>query len=249
MGFLGSTRAVALTSSLVAIGHAAHAEPEPPAAQMPPVVSEGSSTPRNELDRTRALVLFDQAKEQYRLGRFRESAVLLNQAWLLAREPVLIYNLARSCENAGYLTCASESYADYIKLDPSAPDLAAIQIRLRVLNAQIAAREAAGQPAIAPWIIAGTGVLGVGAAIALGVVATNTHEDAVSEPIQIKAIALQEDAETFATASTVTYVASGVVTAAGLAWGIVDLSSLGVPKDSRVDISLRGPSLSVSVDF
>lgn len=231
----------------------AHAE-EPPSTTTSAIESvavpnaDGSATPaRDDLDRARALLLFEEAKERYRTGRFRESAVRLKEAWALAKEPVLLYNLARSCENAGYLMCAEETYAAYVALDAKAEDLPAIKIRLEVLRGQIREREDDERPAIAPWIIAGTGVLGLGVGTTLGIVATERHAEGDAELIQVRAIELQEQATDLATASTVTFVTSGVVTGVGLVWGALDLATLGIARDGLVDIAL-GP-LSADATF
>jgi tetratricopeptide (TPR) repeat protein len=236
-----STKALGATLALVVVlGGARTALATDPPGTEPPT---GSIAPQpGGLDRERALELYEQASGHYQRGDFRRAAVLLREAWGLAKEPVLLYNLARACENAGYLMCAAESYEQYLRIEKDLQDEAGLRRRLAVLHEQIAERDAAARPSAAPWVIAGIGLLGMGAALATGLIAADRHDEAEAESVHAKAFDLQAEAEALALGSTVTWVAASIVHATGLVWGAIDLATLGSPRDATADIAI-GPGV------
>jgi tetratricopeptide (TPR) repeat protein len=75
---------------------------------------------------------------------------------------------------------------------------------------------------LVPYVVAGVGVAGLGAGAVFGLVANGKHDSAASEPVQSKAVDQQDQAKTFATISTVSFVAGGVLLAAGVTWWVLD---------------------------
>lgn len=192
----------------------------------------------------RAVVLFEESETLYNQGEFVEAAALLRRAYALHADPTLLFNLGRALEGAGDLDGAIDAYARYLATAEDPPDRGAVEGRLATLRAQRdalagggrdEAREAPEPPTtspgggggveVAPWIVAGGGVLVLGTAIVLGVVSQDLGSQAAVEPVQADAVALHADAETFALAANVLYVAGGVIAAAGAVWGIVSLTS------------------------
>jgi tetratricopeptide (TPR) repeat protein len=105
-------------------------------------------------------------------------------------------------------------------------------------------------PSAAPWIVAGIGVVaGVAAGVVLGELALHRHSEAEANPAGVAAFDQQGQAETFATASNVAFIAGGVVAATGIVWGVVDVFALtprAASRDKqgiRVELSPMGATL------
>ncbi len=209
-------------------------------------------------EQQRALDLFDRSEVAYQKGQFAEAARLLREAYVLQKEPVLLYNLARAYEGLGDLASAAKAYEDFLAVQPDAKDKGAIQQRIATLRRQIAEREAEKRraaerkppekkPSAAPWIVAGFGVAGVGTGIAFTLLSNGKHADGVKEPVQTTATHDQDVAKTDATVATVAYVAGGALAAAGVVWGILDLRASGpIP---RVEVTPTVGGLRISGAF
>lgn len=203
----------------------------------------------------RAVELYRQSVERYREGRWAEAADLLREAYRREPDPVLLYDLGRACERMNDARCAIDAYEGYLAR-ASPPDRAAIEQRIAAYKTQLAEGgepQAAPAPASAPverrpspvpWIVAGTGVVAVGAGIALLLVADAKHEDAVSAETQQRSVDLEASADRTATIGNVTLVAGGAVAAAGIVWGLLDLRA-----SSRVSARAGLGALSVRVVF
>src|SRR5262249_8464203 len=154
-------------------------------------------------------------------------------------QPLLLYNLARACEGMGDLVCASDAYARYLEADPSSPDRGAVEQRVATLKRQIEQQRAeqhdAGAPALppagprparrspnpVPWVVAGGGVLGLGAGAVFGVLAKTRHDAALNADSQQAAVDTQADAKRYATIADVLFVAGTALTVVGVAWTIL----------------------------
>ena len=220
----------------------------------------------------RARELFKKSAQSYREGRLQEAIDLLTEAYGLDPKPVLLYNLARAFEGLGDTPRAIEAYRRYLEKDPDAADRGALAQRIATLERQQREREAleraatarattsketsaapvsdqdqASGPSPAPWVVAGVGVVGVGAGLVLGALARGRHEDALNEAGALPALELQAQAEAWATGATVALIVGGVVTAGGTIWGILDLTSQkrSAPAASspRVRVGLAGLSV------
>jgi tetratricopeptide (TPR) repeat protein len=213
--------------------------------------------------REKALELFSQSEEAYQDGRFDEAARLLEQAHALHQEPVLLYNLARAYEGMGELEKAVIAYKGYIEGSPEARDRGAIERRLETLEKQILeqerldrekqqleaerqrqqtepepAAERASGSGIWPWMTAGAGVALVGAGAVLGVLSQSKRDDADADPVHASARDTFREAETFATAANVLFIAGGLLAAGGATWILIDTS--GKPEQAALAVGV-GP--------
>jgi tetratricopeptide (TPR) repeat protein len=221
-------------------------------------------------ERERALELFGQSAEHYREGRFSVAVELLREAYALHPEPTLLYNLARALEGMGELDEAIVSYERFLRDAEDVEDRGAIERRLETLRRQrddqrelerarsgegatvpeddglenataVEPRDASG-PGALPWVVAGVGVAALGAGVAFGAMAKAANDDAIEEPIHERAVAFREDAESHQLLANVLLVAGGVVAAAGLLWGLIDLGA-GDEEDVAVGLGPGGVAL------
>jgi tetratricopeptide (TPR) repeat protein len=219
---------VAVLCGLVALPTAANADKPTPAKS----------------NQAQAADLFKKSVDAYRRGAFKEAIDLLNEAYALDPQPVLLYNLARAHEGLGDLDLAISTYEKYLQQEPNAPDKGAIEQRLVTLRRQRDERNAAAkqknekpppppppknpppppprEPSVLPYVVAGVGVVGLGLGTAFGLMATGKNDDAAKEPVQAKSIELKDSADGLATASTVSFIVGGVLLAAGAAWWVLD---------------------------
>jgi hypothetical protein len=219
-------------------------------------------------EEAKAAKLFDQAEAEYQGGNFKKAIDLLLEAQRLAPDAVLHYNLARAYEGLGELDPALASYRAYLAADPSSKDRGAVEARIKTLEQLKADREAKANPtpppspstepdkpkpepaspSAVPWVIAGIGGLGLGAAGVLGglsLMRTSEAEDPATSGEDV--VTLQDEAQTFATGANITFAISGAVLAAGVIWGIVDVVSTTDGGDSptslRIEITTGGARL------
>lgn len=221
--------------------------------------------------RARARQLFAESADHYQNGRFEQAVALLQQAYELAAEPVLLYNLGRAYESNGQLEEAITAYEQYLKDETEIADRGAIERRIATLRQQLADREALAReaeqaraerdraaadkppegsgPSPIPWIVAGVGVAGAAVGVAFGALASGREDDAAADPVHASAAETLDEAETFATAANVSLIAGGAVAAIGLTWGIIDLATSGSSGQeghasvtiSPFGVTLRGP--------
>ncbi len=212
-------------------------------------------------ERRRALELFEESAKAYREGRFQDAVDKLLEARRLKNEPVLLYNLARAYEALGKPQEAADAYQGYLHEEPNAPDRKALEAKIVTLRQQAAELAAARKEpppprppnnentppspspvppereddatAIVPWIIAGAGVAAIGTGLVLGAIAQSKHDDAVAEPSQQAAAGMQDDAEGYARASTITIVAGAIVAALGAGWIVLRATTPSTTTGSR----------------
>jgi tetratricopeptide (TPR) repeat protein len=84
----------------------------------------------------RAADLFKASVEAYRGGDFERTVALLNEAYTLDPQPVILYNLGRAYEGLGNGEAAIDAYDRYLKADPKATDRASIEQRVATLQRQ-----------------------------------------------------------------------------------------------------------------
>ena len=108
------------------------------------------------------------------------------------------------------------------------------------------AKRSQGGAGAMPWIVAGIGLVGVGAGVALWFVADAKHATAADEPVQRTAHGLQSEAEDLAMAGNVTLAAGGVVMLAGIIWGVTDDAGRGT-SDASAAIRLHGSGRTVGI--
>jgi tetratricopeptide (TPR) repeat protein len=188
-----------------------------------------------------AKVEHDVAEAHYQAGRFAAAIEALKRADTLCHDPALRFNLARAYESLDDLEHAIEAYESYIAEVPNAPNRGAVEQVLSTLRRRLRERSAdpprpmapAPEPpmraddppqsetGVAPWVVAGVGLAGLGVAIGLGVRALDLRDEATGAPSHLEGTKALGRAEDYVTAANVTYAISGAVLTAGVAWGIV----------------------------
>jgi tetratricopeptide (TPR) repeat protein len=207
----------------------------------------------------RAVLLFEESEDAYNEGRFDEAAAMLRRAYSIHPDPLLLFNLARALEGEGDLEGAIENYERYIREAPDAEDRGAIEARVRTLRAQreqltheeegdeeIAEEDlpdeaeeddgGGGGVNAAPWIVTAGGLAVVAVGGVFGAMSQSRAADADTEPVQVDAKALHDEASTFATLANVFIIAGAVLTVGGVVWGIVDL--LGDDEEGEADADI-----------
>jgi len=204
-----------------------------------------------------AVELFEKSVQAYRAGDFAKAVGLLKQAYALKPAPVLMYNLARAHEGLGQLDEAVRAYEDYLAKEPKPQDRGAIEKKVATLKAQIAERErmkreqeeqarrAAEAPppekrSPVPWIVAGIGgavVIGGGVVM---IMAKSKHDEADSEPMQTKTVALAEDAKSLSTVGSVVMLGGAAILATGVVWALVAPKRAADPSAAGIKPALGG---------
>ncbi len=101
-----------------------------------------SATPAfADAKKDKALALFEKSDKAYKDGKFEQAVKLLEEAYSLYPEPLLLYNLGRAQEGLGDLPGAVASYEKYLKDGKEITDRGAIERRVETLKAQLAARD------------------------------------------------------------------------------------------------------------
>jgi tetratricopeptide (TPR) repeat protein len=203
-------------------------------------------------DKARAADLFKKSVEAYRQGALQQAVELLDQAYAIDPQPVLVYNRARAEEALGNVDEAIAGYEKYLQQEPNAVDRGAIEQRLTTLRRQRDekaalvnerdARAAAPPPAepprptperaeppppkptVLPIVVAGVGLAGIGVGALLGGLALSKKSDAVNESVQTKAMDEKSSADGLATGSTVSFIVGGVLLVAGATWWFLSRS-------------------------
>ena len=173
----------------------------------------------------------------------------MTRAYELEPEPVLLYNLGRAHEGLGDLQREIESDEAYLASAPDAPDRLAMQTRIATLRDALAERERLDrerraavdraevesarrrdadqrrkeQVSVAPWVVAATGVVGLGAGTTLAVIAVGRRSDADEAPDQQQAGAQLDDARRAALGADVAFAIDGALAVGGTVWGMIDL--------------------------
>jgi tetratricopeptide (TPR) repeat protein len=207
----------------------------------------------------RAKVLFEQGGEAYRAGQFAKAIELLEEAHRLSNEPVLLFNLAKAHEGKGDLIAAVDAYERYLRDAKDIPDRKAIEGRVDTLRAQIAGnealrkraeeerrkreqaeRDAEKSPSPVPWVIAGVGAAGLTVGGVLAALAQEKEDEVPDSESQLAAADTIEEGERFALGANVSFAVGGALLAAGVVWGVVDVTVLSAPEPA---VSVRlGPS-------
>lgn len=202
--------------------------------------------PKSKKDpKTEALELFEQSVELYRQGKFDEAAQLLERAYTLHDEAVLLYNLGRAYEGLGENQKAIDAYTKYLEKAPNAKDRGALERRIETLKAQIEREKAAlaptkpskpepskpeptsvtadssKGPGVVPWVVAGVGVAAIGAGLFVGIQAKSKRDEAQDNPVSKDAQSEFDSAKGMATTANVLLIAGTVVAAGGVTWALL----------------------------
>ena len=106
------------------------------------VVALAGSSVAHADDKTKALSLFEKSDKAYKAGKFEAAVKLLEEAYKLYPEPLLLYNLGRAQEGMGDVPGAIASYKRYLADAKQITDRGAIERRLATLEAQEAKKDA-----------------------------------------------------------------------------------------------------------
>jgi len=203
-------------------------------------------------DKARAAELFKKSADAYLKGEFEHAIKLLDEAYALDPQPVLLYNMARSHEGLGHGDEAITLYERYLAQEPSSPDRGAIEQRLATLRRQRDERAAVEKERVAvekdraavekeraqqamapppepprprsvlPYVVGGAGVVSLVTGAVVGLVALSKEDAAKDERVQSTSIDMRDDAKTFATVSNVAFIVGGVLVATGVVWWVLD---------------------------
>jgi tetratricopeptide (TPR) repeat protein len=204
-----------------------------------------------QTDQERALTLFEESRGHYDAGRFDRAIELLQEAYRLQPEPILLYNMGRAYEGADQVREAADAYERYLNDAGDVRDRGALEARLRTLRERIAREDAErDRPAPPPpppsggvdpggWIVLGVGVAAIAVGVVLGVLSDDAHNEAVAAPVHRDAVALQQSAYDYASGANAAFIAGGVIAVAGLVWGIVSIASGGPRSSAQSPLVIR----------
>lgn len=228
---------------------------------------------------TRALSLFEQSAAAYRDGRFADAAALLEEAYALHPEPILLYNLARALDAEGDLDGAVDAYERFVNENPEDTHVPLARRRIEVLGEQIRERDAHAEtaraepdpepepepePDVLPAPSAGPDLLGPGIGLGAGLavaavgailigVAVARYDQAFNEPVHLTAANLEREAITLRDAGVGVLVVGGVASAVFGVWlGVAASSgpsSDSPSSDSHVELQLGPGSLGLRGTF
>lgn len=110
--------------------HPASSHPTKPPAPTPPESKEGKD------NKVHAAELYKKSADAYLHGDFATAIKLLDEAYGLDPQPVLVYNQARAHEGLGHGDEAITLYEKYLSEEPTSPDRGAIEQRIATLKKQ-----------------------------------------------------------------------------------------------------------------
>lgn len=214
--------------------------------------------------KTEALELFEQSADLYRQGKFDEAASLLERAYSLHEEPVLLYNLGRAYEGLGQNEKAIDAYTKYLEKAPKAKDRGALERRIETLKAQIEKEKKAAEPgtpppaplpekpapekpkpdpgpatpgpSVLPWVVAGVGVAAIGAGVFVGIQAKSKRDDAQNNPVSKDAEAEFDSAKSMATTANILLIGGTVVAAGGVTWALLGGGKKAEPSSAKLHL-------------
>lgn len=135
--FLSWLRPAALLSTFLC--SAAHAQGTP--ANPPPAVSERDQQARK---------LFEQGRQAYTDGRYRDAWAYFHDAYQLSGRPELLFNIGQTADRLGQTSDAIKAFSMYVERLPDAPNRKDVESRVRALQAKLDAQQQAAPPSRAP---------------------------------------------------------------------------------------------------
>ena len=211
--------------------------------------------------------LFAESAGAYREGEFDRAIDLLQQAYALSNEPVLLFNLAKAQEGKGDIPAAIASYEKYLSAAAMISDRGAIEKRVETLRGQLADKSALEKraeedrlraeraerekpsPTPIPWVLAGFGAAGIALGGALAAVVNSKEADAQAEPVQLTAAELRDEAERFAIGVNVAFAVGATLLAGGVTWGIVDVAMKTDPGTPTASLYLQPSGVALRGSF
>ncbi len=108
-------------------------------APVPPPPAQTEEEAQRDSDARRH---FGVGESLYRSGRFEEAAREYEEAYRLSERPALLYNIYLSQRDAGNASRSAWALREYLAREPNAQDRAALEVRLRALEATAAEQTA-----------------------------------------------------------------------------------------------------------
>ncbi|MEZ4221936.1 MAG: tetratricopeptide repeat protein [Polyangiaceae bacterium] len=141
---------------------------------------------------------------------------------------------------AGRRSEARHAFAEYLELVPNAPDRAKIEAKIHELEGpapepkrDTPPTSGAQSPSLAPWFVAGGGVLMLGAGGVLAAVSRQKYDDADAARTGEDLSKLQDEGDQYTIYANMAFVVGGIATAAGLSWWLL------TPRPSNTSGALR----------
>jgi hypothetical protein len=97
----------------------------------------------SKVDREKARVLFDEAEAYYNVGEWAQALESYKQAYLLSREPALLFNMAQCYRQLGKNEEAIRTYKNFLKEVPDTPLKPKVDALITELEALVAKSKAA----------------------------------------------------------------------------------------------------------
>jgi tetratricopeptide (TPR) repeat protein len=197
-----------------------------------------------------AVALYERGSAAYRKGEFREAVTLLERAYALRPDPVLLYNIGRAQEGLGDYPRAIAAYERYLKEESEVPDRAALERRISILRRQIAEQEQYKQrqqaqrtSMVLPWIVVGVGGAALGVGTVFGIMAQSKEHAASDDPVQQSAASQGKTASSLATIANVGFIAGSAITLGGVTWVLIRSTDRQTSTALRLAPHLGGISL------
>jgi len=136
MGIGGTRRRLTCFAAAVSLACALPAS----AADTPKKKKPKTATPAPDNttanNKSRAAELYKKSADAYLKGDFETAIKLLDEAYALDPQPVLVYNQAKAHEGLGHVDQAIALYESYLSQEPNSSDRGAIEQRLATLKKQ-----------------------------------------------------------------------------------------------------------------
>jgi tetratricopeptide (TPR) repeat protein len=110
----------------------------------PARAGERDQAPPTPATRERAKALFEEAEGYYRVREYEKALASYKESYLLAREPVLLFNIAQCYRQLGQLEEALKSYEAFLRDDPKSALRENAAARLAEIRDEIARRATRG---------------------------------------------------------------------------------------------------------
>ncbi len=88
-----------------------------------------------------ARAAFELGRARFNEGHFEEALTLFEDAHQRSQRPALVYNIAQTLDRLSRAVEARDAYRRYLEEEPTAPQRAAIEARIAVLEQELAAEE------------------------------------------------------------------------------------------------------------
>jgi tetratricopeptide (TPR) repeat protein len=235
------------------------------------LTSVATAQPDAEKDKkAEAIQLFEQSADLYRQGKFGEAADLLERAYAMHPEPVLLYNLGRAYDGMGENEKAVDAYKRYLDQVPEAKDKGALSRRIETLEKQIERDKQLAEdekrrqqqldqdkdkgstapppprtagPGFWPWVVTGVGAATIGAGLFVGIQAKSKRSDAQDNPVSRDAQNDYDSAKSMASTANVLLIAGTIITAGGVTWALLTRKKGEAPAASALHLTVTPSSV------